>query len=565
MRGQGLIFPSLICEPIDLGFWPRSMRYENTAIFGGSCRNNSNGQLGFFDIGRWLRAEDIGKNFCLAAPTRYPRVYDWSFVGADDAVKLVEITDCYFKFVILGGGLRDLSIKLERELYDQPRWVTPKKYEDKIQNAEYEKKLESIRSLFPDSDSIIVDDFGKWNIEPVDRFIEWYEEKIVGSDAPLVFRAFEIPKKILVSQDIFTPNLNSDNPYEVLGVSENCSKSVIKKRYFELARSFHPDKNPNSSKETAEFFKKIQNAYETIIKKSDRVSVDWYPAYRKDESFIIVSRKYNILIKQIHQSFQVNQHIKDSLDEIVKIIRFYSPFEESESDWLKLESVSHSYLACFHIQQELETITFASETPKEADIQEYLDRLKGLRKSEYFETLDQFKEKTPEIYLVGYTIFYDKQIALLRTLCELKLKEGDEEGVKLIFEEVHGIKDNDIVPLRDEVNRLIRRKLFTRIKESFENFANNFTSSKPDQSDFNFKDKSSVSDDMNTKKKKAAESSQEVGIPKRKKAKRDVLTRAEVFSQIEDNLNSNLNYFNSRKSFREDLTLVFGMSGGLFL
>ncbi len=56
------------------------------------------------------------------------------------------------------------------------------------------------------------------------------------------------------------------NPYKVLGVKENDSEKVIKKRYRELIRKYHPDENVDSKNadELKKKFEEVQEAYENI-------------------------------------------------------------------------------------------------------------------------------------------------------------------------------------------------------------------------------------------------------------------------------------------------------------
>lgn len=58
-----------------------------------------------------------------------------------------------------------------------------------------------------------------------------------------------------------------NNPYNVLGVSENASDDEIKKAYRKLSRKYHPDANINNpNKEAAEEkFKEVQQAYQQIM------------------------------------------------------------------------------------------------------------------------------------------------------------------------------------------------------------------------------------------------------------------------------------------------------------
>lgn len=59
-----------------------------------------------------------------------------------------------------------------------------------------------------------------------------------------------------------------NNPYSVLGVSENATEEEIKKAYRELSRKYHPDSYvDNPLKDLAEDkFKEVQEAYDQIMK-----------------------------------------------------------------------------------------------------------------------------------------------------------------------------------------------------------------------------------------------------------------------------------------------------------
>ena len=58
------------------------------------------------------------------------------------------------------------------------------------------------------------------------------------------------------------PDLNSKDPYKVLGVPRSASEQDIKKAYRKLAVLWHPDKNPRNKEVAAEKFKNVGRAYE---------------------------------------------------------------------------------------------------------------------------------------------------------------------------------------------------------------------------------------------------------------------------------------------------------------
>jgi curved DNA-binding protein CbpA len=63
------------------------------------------------------------------------------------------------------------------------------------------------------------------------------------------------------------------NYYELLGLGAGATRAEIKAAYRDLANQYHSDVNPNGTQETAERFKGITNAYNTL--KDDDLRVDY--------------------------------------------------------------------------------------------------------------------------------------------------------------------------------------------------------------------------------------------------------------------------------------------------
>jgi len=74
-----------------------------------------------------------------------------------------------------------------------------------------------------------------------------------------------------------------DDPYQVLGVSRDASDEDIKRAYRQLAKKYHPDRNPGDA-EAAKKMQQINAAYEQIKnpEKAQRSSQGGYSSYGYD-------------------------------------------------------------------------------------------------------------------------------------------------------------------------------------------------------------------------------------------------------------------------------------------
>jgi len=64
--------------------------------------------------------------------------------------------------------------------------------------------------------------------------------------------------------------------YEILGISRDASPQEIKKAYRRLAIKYHPDRNPDNSKEAEEKFKEVSEAYKILSEPEKRQIYDQY-------------------------------------------------------------------------------------------------------------------------------------------------------------------------------------------------------------------------------------------------------------------------------------------------
>ena len=66
----------------------------------------------------------------------------------------------------------------------------------------------------------------------------------------------------------------SETHYEVLNINQDSKFQEIKKAYRRLSMQWHPDKNPDNSKEAEEKIKKINKAYEILSDENNRIEYD---------------------------------------------------------------------------------------------------------------------------------------------------------------------------------------------------------------------------------------------------------------------------------------------------
>ena len=137
------------------------------------------------------------------------------------------------------------------------------------------------------------------NEEIVDEYIKKCKEHIKEQNLPENQKQFLNPKDRMEYDNTIKRIINSENNYEILGLSNNSNKDQVTEAYKKLVISYHPDVylSPNSD----ETFKKITKAYSAIIRSRENNPYKLLEQTFKDEDLveIINNEKSNLDLKQL--------------------------------------------------------------------------------------------------------------------------------------------------------------------------------------------------------------------------------------------------------------------------
>jgi curved DNA-binding protein CbpA len=73
--------------------------------------------------------------------------------------------------------------------------------------------------------------------------------------------------------------------YDVLGIDRGASQKEIKRAFRRLALRYHPDRNPESQKQSEERFKEINEAYQVLIDEARRREYDYLTGYTSQRAW----------------------------------------------------------------------------------------------------------------------------------------------------------------------------------------------------------------------------------------------------------------------------------------
>ncbi len=165
------------------------------------------------------------------------------------------------------------------------------------------------------------------------------------------------------------------DPYKVLGVSPNATDEEIKKAYRQLAKKYHPDRNPGD-KEAAKKMQEVNAAYEQIKNPEKAQSQGGYNPYGQQRGV-----SYSQILGMAHQYIMYRQYYQ--------ALQILQSTSERSARWYYLSAIANRGLgnqitAMEHIRRAVSM---------EPDNAEYLEMLKRMEQggAEYRRQADTYR------------------------------------------------------------------------------------------------------------------------------------------------------------------------------
>ncbi len=127
------------------------------------------------------------------------------------------------------------------------------------------------------------------------------------------------------------------NYYSVLNVSKNASYSEIKKAYRQLAKEFHPDRNPKADNSLK--IREINEAYQILSDPTKRLKLNKFLQHQGPKSFRLIGWEYDLFRAQTFfladKQFFLNQENdkgrQETVSKLIELLKkdhsnFWIPF-----------------------------------------------------------------------------------------------------------------------------------------------------------------------------------------------------------------------------------------------
>ena len=171
------------------------------------------------------------------------------------------------------------------------------------------------------------------NADIVEEYIKKCREHIEEQISPENQKHFLNPRDKMDYDNTVNRILNSNNYYEVLGLSNNANRDQVTEAYKKLIISYHPDVNINQNAE--EVFKKISKSYAQITHNRENNPYKLLISIFKDEDLleVINNEKSNMEFKQMSISpiFKYSAYIFRFSIYFIIFVYFVLPYFYSES------------------------------------------------------------------------------------------------------------------------------------------------------------------------------------------------------------------------------------------
>jgi molecular chaperone DnaJ len=157
------------------------------------------------------------------------------------------------------------------------------------------------------------------------------------------------------------------DPYEMLGVSRDASMDEIKKAYRRLSRKYHPDANVNNPNkaEAEEMFKRVQEAYDQIVKEREHGTRGGYGPFGSYAESEEEDPKLKAVVNFIN-----SQHYREALNVLEQI-------ENRNGKWYFLRGIVNARMGN-NVQAKEDAETACRMEPENPQFRQLYQELSGM-------------------------------------------------------------------------------------------------------------------------------------------------------------------------------------------